>query len=49
MIAQAFRIVHEEAGYIPLHQQALVWGVSKKVHVVQRPDNQILFYWFRKD
>src|SRR6266851_5079877 len=49
MIAQAYRIVHEEAGYIPLHQQALVWGVSKKVHVVQRPDNQILFYWFRKD
>ena len=49
LIAQAFRIVHEEAGYIPLHQQALVWGVSKKVHVVQRPDNQILFYWFRKD
>ena len=49
MIAQAYRIVHEEAGYIPVHQQALVWGVSKKVHVVQRPDNQILFYWFRKD
>jgi peptide/nickel transport system substrate-binding protein len=44
MIAQAYRIVHEEAGYIPLHQQSLVWGVSKKVHVVQRPDNQILFY-----
>src|SRR6266496_4551539 len=49
LIAQAFRIAHEDAAYIPLHQQALVWGVSKKVHVVQRPDNQILFYWFRKD
>ena len=49
MIAQAYRIVHDDAGYIPLHQQSLVWGVSKKVHVVQRPDNQILFYWFRKD
>ena len=49
MIAEAYRVMHEEAGYIPLHQQALVWGVSKKVHVVQRPDNQILFYWFRKD
>ena len=49
MIAQAFHIVHEEAGYVPLHQQALVWGVSKKVHLVQRPDNQILFYWFRKE
>ncbi len=29
----------------PLHQQALVWGVSKKVKIVQRADNQILFYW----
>ncbi len=36
-------------GYIPLHQQALAWGVSKKVKVVQRADNQILFYWFRKE
>ena len=49
MIAEAFRIAHEDVAYIPLHQQALVWGVSKKVHVVQRPDNQILFYWFRKE
>ena len=31
--------------YVPLHQQALAWGVSNKVKVVQRPDNQILFYW----
>ena len=34
---------------LTLHQQSLAWGVSKKVHVVQRADNQILFYWFRKD
>jgi peptide/nickel transport system substrate-binding protein len=45
MIAEAFRINHEEAGVIPLHQQALVWGVSDKVDIVQRADNQILFYW----
>ena len=32
---------------IPLHQQALVWGVSKKVEIVQRADNQILFYWVK--
>ena len=42
MIAEAFRINHEEAGVIPLHQQSLVWGVSKKVKIVQRADNQIL-------
>ena len=39
----------QEYAYVPLHQQALAWGVSKKVKVVQRADNQILFYWFRKD
>jgi peptide/nickel transport system substrate-binding protein len=45
MIAQAFRIIHEDAGVLPLHQQALVWGVSKKLKIHQRADNQILFYW----
>jgi peptide/nickel transport system substrate-binding protein len=45
MITEAFRICHEEAGVIPLHQQSLMWGVSKKVQIVQRADNQILFYW----
>ncbi len=48
MIAEAFTIMHEEVSHIPLHQQALAWGVSKKVDIVQRPDNQILFYWATK-
>lgn len=26
-------------GYIPLHQQALSWGVRRGIEVVQRPDN----------
>jgi peptide/nickel transport system substrate-binding protein len=47
MIAEAFRINHEEAGVIPLHQQALAWGVSNKVDIVQRADNQILLYWVK--
>jgi peptide/nickel transport system substrate-binding protein len=47
MIAEAYRINHEEAGVIPLHQQALVWGVSNKVDIVQRADNQILLYWVK--
>ena len=45
MIAEAFRIDHDEVGLIPLHQQSLIWGVSKKVKIVLRADNQILFYW----
>src|SRR5437762_11285847 len=34
---------NKDWAYVPLHQQALAWGVSKKVKVVQRADNQILF------
>jgi len=48
MIKEAFEIAAKEFGYIPLHQQALAWGVSKKVSLTQRADNQILFYWATK-
>jgi hypothetical protein len=34
--------------FIPLHQQAPAWGVSKKLKVVQRADNQVLPYWMVK-
>ncbi|KAA2235045.1 ABC transporter substrate-binding protein [Salinarimonas soli] len=49
MIAEAFKIGNEDFGYIPLHQQALAWGVSKKFSIPQRADNEILFYWARKE
>jgi peptide/nickel transport system substrate-binding protein len=48
LIKQAFEIAMKDYGYIPLHQQALAWGVSKKLKVVQRPDNQVLPYWMLK-
>ncbi|MCO4052991.1 MAG: ABC transporter substrate-binding protein [Bosea sp.] len=48
LILEAFRILHEEVGYIPLHQQALAWGVAKSVELTQRADNQPLFYWASK-
>jgi peptide/nickel transport system substrate-binding protein len=48
MILEAFTILHEEVGYIPLHQQALAWGVAKNVELAQRADNQPLFYWVTK-
>ncbi len=35
--------------YIPLHQQALAWGVSKTTHVIQRPDNYYIFSWVKMD
>ena len=48
LIKQAFEIAHKDYGYIPLHQQALAWGVSKKVKLTQRADNQVLLYWATK-
>ena len=45
MIKQAYDISLKDYAYIPLHQQSLAWGVSKKVKITQRADNQVLFYW----
>jgi peptide/nickel transport system substrate-binding protein len=50
LIKAAYEIgQNQDWGYIPLHQQALAWGASRKMKIVQRADNQILFYWFRKE
>ena len=48
MIKAAFEIAAKDWGYIPLHQQALAWGVSKKIKLTQRADNQVLLYWATK-
>ncbi|PJK30926.1 ABC transporter substrate-binding protein [Minwuia thermotolerans] len=43
MINQAWTITTDEVAYLPLHQQALAWGVREGVNVKQRADNQ--FSW----
>jgi peptide/nickel transport system substrate-binding protein len=43
MITKAMGITVDDAAYVPLHQQALAWGVAKGVHVKQRGDN--VFDW----
>ncbi len=48
MIKEAFEIGIKDWGYIPLHQQALAWGVSNKVKITQRADNQVSLYWATK-
>jgi peptide/nickel transport system substrate-binding protein len=48
LIKQAFEIGMKDYAYIPLHQQALAWGVSKKVKLIQRADNEVLLYWATK-
>jgi len=47
MISEAFRIHKEEFGHIPLHQQALAWGMKKNVELVQLPDNFNYLRWVR--
>jgi peptide/nickel transport system substrate-binding protein len=50
IIRQAWQIaLIDDVSYIPLHQQALAWGVSRKVHVIQRPDNFYEFAWVHLD
>ncbi|WP_315729754.1 MULTISPECIES: ABC transporter substrate-binding protein [unclassified Bradyrhizobium] len=44
LIKQAFQIGIKDYGYIPLHQQAVAWGVSKKVKIPLRADNMVLLY-----
>jgi peptide/nickel transport system substrate-binding protein len=40
MIRKAFEIIKEDVAIVPLHQQALSWGVRSNVSVVQRPDER---------
>jgi len=44
-IAEAFKLHADDIGHLPLHQQALAWGVSKKVDLVQLADNFMPFKW----
>jgi peptide/nickel transport system substrate-binding protein len=49
LIKEAFEIAAKDFAYIPLHQQALAWGVSKKLKVVQRADNAVMPFWMVKE
>ena len=42
-IDEAFQIVKDEVGYLPIHQQPLSWGVRDGVTVAQRADNVLDF------
>ena len=45
MIKEAFALHIDDIGHLPLHQQALAWGVSKKVELTQMADNYMPFKW----
>jgi len=43
MIKEAFELHAADIGHLPLHQQALAWGVSNKVTMSQMADNNMPF------
>ena len=43
LIAEAFKLHADDIGHLPLHQQSLAWGVSRKVELVQLADNAMFF------
>ncbi len=45
MIEEANKIHADDVGHLPLHQQALAWGMSKNVTLVQLADNFNPFKW----
>lgn len=45
MIRDAYTILHNERGYIPLHQQGLAWGKRGNISLAQRADNQFMLYY----
>jgi len=45
LLREALLLQAADIAYIPLHQQALAWGVSKKIRLVQMADNTMPFKW----
>ncbi len=43
MIKEAFQLHSDDIGHLPLHQQALAWGVANNVQLVQMADNFMPF------
>jgi len=49
MIQKAAGLHAEDVGHIPLHQQYLAWGASKKITIAQRADNYMFYRWINVD
>lgn len=45
MIVEATKLHTDDIGHLPLHQQALAWGVKKNIQIVQLPSNDMLLKW----
>jgi len=47
MIHEALKIQQDEIGHLPLHQQALSWGLKKTIDLVQFPDNGMVWKYVK--
>jgi peptide/nickel transport system substrate-binding protein len=47
MIREAMRIHKEDFGHLPLHQQALAWGISTKVSLKQAPNDAVYLRYIK--
>ena len=45
LMQEALELHRDDIGHIPLHQQALAWGMRANVEAVQRSDNYMFFRW----
>jgi peptide/nickel transport system substrate-binding protein len=45
MLDEVARLLSDEAAYVPLYVQPLIWGVVEGVEVLQRPDNFVNLRW----
>jgi peptide/nickel transport system substrate-binding protein len=45
MIREAMKLHQDDVGHLPLHQQALAWGLKKNLTLVQLPSNDIFVKW----
>ena len=45
MVREIMKIHKEEVGHLPLHQQALAWGIQKNIDLVQLADNVFNLRW----
>ncbi len=43
LIKEAFKLHSDDIGHLPLHQQALAWGVANNVELIQLADNFMPF------
>jgi peptide/nickel transport system substrate-binding protein len=43
LLAKSQQIVHDQIYFIPLHQQALSWGVRNGIDLIQRPDDVLVW------